>query len=37
VDGIRAHVPHFHEKNVSVMELNGDITFGSDYQKQSNK
>ncbi len=29
VEGIRQHVPHFHEKTVSVEELGGKITFGS--------
>ena len=30
VEGIRAHVPHFYEKTVSVMEQAGEMTFGSD-------
>ena len=30
VEGIRASVPHFYEKNVSVMEQEGMMTFGSD-------
>ena len=33
VAGIRAGVPHFYEKSASVAELNGDITFGSDFKK----
>ena len=28
VEGIRASVPHFYEKTASVMEQEGDITFG---------
>ena len=30
VEGIRAHVPHFHEKTASVMNQEGTLTFGSD-------
>jgi len=33
VEGIRAHVPHFYEKTVSVMELTGDLTFGADFKQ----
>ena len=28
VEGIRAHVPHFYEKTASVMDMEGDISFG---------
>ncbi len=31
VEGIRAHVPHFHEKTASVLEQGGHLTFGSDF------
>ena len=34
VEGIRAHVPHFYEKNVSLMEQEGELTFGSDFKKE---
>lgn len=30
VEGIRSGVPHFYEKKVSVMEMEGKLTFGSD-------
>ena len=33
VAGIREHVPHFYEKSVSMESLDGEMTFGSDYQK----
>ena len=33
VEGIMKNVPHFYEKTASVMELTGDITLGSSYQK----
>ena len=33
VEGIMRSVPHFHEKSASVMELSGNITLGSSYQK----
>ena len=32
VEGIRAKVPHFYEKTVSVMEQAGDLTFGADFK-----
>ena len=31
VEGIRANVPHFYEKTVSVMEQAGDLSFGADF------
>ncbi|MBQ7519070.1 MAG: gfo/Idh/MocA family oxidoreductase, partial [Clostridia bacterium] len=34
VSGILAGAPHFYEKTVSAAELTGDITLGSNYQKQ---
>lgn len=34
VEGIMKNVPHFYEKSSSVMEFNGEITLGSDYQKK---
>ena len=37
VDGIRASVPHFYEKTVSVMELKGELTFGSDLGEKGEK
>ena len=37
VDGIRAHVPHFYEKTVSIMEQAGELTFGSDFGRKGNK
>ncbi len=37
VEGIRAHVPHFYEKTVSVMELTGEMTFGADFKQGGNK
>ncbi|MBR4458319.1 MAG: Gfo/Idh/MocA family oxidoreductase [Clostridia bacterium] len=37
VDGIRAGVPHFHEKTASVMEQAGTITFGSDFKAKERK
>jgi len=37
VSGIRAHVPHFYEKSASVDSLDGELTFGSDYQKGETK
>jgi len=33
VEGIQAHVPRFYEKTVSAQDLDGDITFGSTYNK----
>ena len=33
VEGIRANVPHFYEKTVSVMEQAGDLTFGADFKQ----
>ena len=33
VQGIRSHVPHFYEKNLSLMEQEGELTFGSDFKK----
>ncbi len=36
-DGIRAHVPHFHEKTASVMEQAGALTFGSDLGEKEKK
>ncbi len=32
VEGIMKNVPHFYQKNVSVTELAGEITVGSDYK-----
>ena len=29
VEGIRAHVPHFYEKTVSVENLDGELSFGN--------
>ncbi len=37
VEGIRAHVPHFYEKTVSVMEQAGELTFGSDFTRKEGK
>ncbi|MBR0386485.1 MAG: Gfo/Idh/MocA family oxidoreductase, partial [Clostridia bacterium] len=37
VEGIRAHVPHFYEKTVSVMEQEGTLTFGSDLGEKEKK
>ena len=37
VDGIRANVPHFYEKTVSVMEQEGTLTFGSDLGEKEKK
>ncbi len=37
VAGIRANVPHFHEKKASVMEQAGTITFGSDFGEKEEK
>ena len=37
VDGIRQNVPHFYEKTTSVMELDGNITFGSGFKKEENR
>ena len=37
VSGIRSHVPHFYEKTVSVESQEGDLTFGSDFQKGESK
>ena len=34
VAGIRAHVPHFYEKNASLADLDGEMTFGSDFQNK---
>ena len=34
VEGIRAHVPHFYEKTASVMEQEGEMTFGSDLKRK---
>lgn len=34
VEGIMSSVPHFYEKAESVMELSGNITLGSDYNKK---
>ena len=33
----RAHVPHFYEKTVSVMEQEGKMTFGSDFGEKEKK
>lgn len=33
-EGLLAAMPHFYEKTVSAAELTGDITLGSNYQKQ---
>ena len=32
VSGIMAAVPHFHEKNTSAADLEGEITLGSSYR-----
>ena len=37
VDGIRANVPHFHEKTASVMEQEGALTFGSDLGEKGDR
>ena len=37
VEGIRSHVPHFHEKSASVMEQEGTLTFGSDLGERGEK
>jgi predicted dehydrogenase len=37
VEGIRANVPHFYEKTVSVMEQAGDLTFGADFKQGGDK
>ena len=37
VEGIRKNVPHFYKKTNSVMELNGDISFGADFQQGGEK
>ena len=37
VEGIRANVPHFYEKTVSVMEQAGDLTFGADFKQGGGK
>ena len=37
VEGIRAHVPHFYEKTVSVIEQAGEMTFGSDFRQGGKK
>ncbi len=37
VEGIRANVPHFYEKTVSVMEQEGTLTFGSDLGEKEKK
>ena len=37
VEGIRAGVPHFYEKTVSVMEQAGEMTFGSDLGEKEKK
>ena len=37
VEGIRANVPHFYEKTVSVMEQEGTLTFGSDLGEKERK
>lgn len=37
VEGIRANVPHFYEKTVSVMEQAGEMTFGSDLGEKEKK
>ncbi len=34
VAGIRAHVPHFYEKTASLADLDGEMTFGSDFQNK---
>lgn len=33
VEGIRANVPHFYEKTVSVQDLDGEMTFGASFKK----
>ena len=37
VDGIRANVPHFYEKTTSVMEQEGELTFGSDLGEKGDR
>lgn len=37
VEGIRARVPHFHEKTASVMEQAGTLTFGGDLDRKGGK
>ncbi len=37
VEGIRQNVPHFYEKSASVMELEGNITFGSSFRKEGSQ
>ena len=34
VEGIRANVPHFYEKTVSVANQEGELTFGSDFKPE---
>lgn len=37
VEGIRANVPHFYEKTVSVMDQAGEISFGADFRQGGEK
>ena len=37
VKGIRAGVPHFYEKTVSVENQEGELTFGRDLEKGASK
>ncbi len=37
VEGIRAGVPHFYEKTVSIMDQAGELTFGSDFKSGGNR
>ncbi|HHT47780.1 MAG TPA: Gfo/Idh/MocA family oxidoreductase [Firmicutes bacterium] len=33
VEGLRQNVPYFHQKTTSLLDLNGEITLGSDYRQ----
>jgi predicted dehydrogenase len=37
VEGIRANAPHFYEKSVSLQDLDGEITFGSDLKNREER
>ena len=37
VSGIRANVPHFYEKTVSLSNQEGELTFGSDFREDPKK
>ncbi|MBO5502380.1 MAG: hypothetical protein J6A48_10190 [Clostridia bacterium] len=34
VEGIMANVPHFYEKTTSAADLDGEISYGSNYEKK---